>query len=170
MRWDDDWPVIGDAKPGETSGQPVAQHRLPLFVPGAEDMDPATSDEFNHRVLGVNWEWNHNPDDSHWSLTERPGYLRLYAVPAPDLLHARNTLTEVMQDDSLEFTARFDLQHLADGGRAGISVFEKSANVRTVAAASRNGSASRAYGLRLVHLVKLSTTSKAAHDCTPPLV
>src|SRR5689334_21160901 len=34
-------------------------------------------------------------------------------------------------------------------------LFKKSANVSTVAAASRNGSASRAYGLRLVHLVKL---------------
>jgi len=52
--------------------------------------------------------------------------------------------------------------------RRGVS--KKSANVRTVAAASRNGSTSRAYGLRLVHLVKLSPTFNAAHDCTPPLV
>src|SRR5207253_294765 len=45
-------------------------------------------------------------------------------------------------------------------------VFEKSANVGTVAAAFRNGSASGAYGLRVVHLVKLSPTFNAAHDCT----
>ena len=126
MRWDNDWPVIGDAKPGATEGQPVTRHPLPLLVPGAEELDPATSDDFNHRQLSANWEWNHNPENSRWSLTERPGYLRLYATGSPDLLHARNTLTETMQDDSLEFTARFDLQHMAVGGRAGVSVFDKS--------------------------------------------
>jgi hypothetical protein len=33
-----------------------------------------------------------------------------------------------MQDESLEFTVRIDLQHLTNGGRAGISVFDKSAS------------------------------------------
>jgi beta-xylosidase len=128
VRWVSDWPVIGEEQPGKVAGQPVGQSPLPLIVPGATDLDPATSDEFNRHVLGANWEWNHNPDDSHWSLTERPGHLRLYATPAADLLHARNTLTETMQDESLEFTVRIDLQHLTNGGRAGISVFDKSAS------------------------------------------
>ncbi|MEJ0098989.1 MAG: hypothetical protein WDO12_04300 [Pseudomonadota bacterium] len=28
------------------------------------------------------WEWNHNPLDAAWSLTARPGWLRLRALPA----------------------------------------------------------------------------------------
>ena len=28
------------------------------------------------------WQWNHLPDDAKWSLTERPGYLRLHSLPA----------------------------------------------------------------------------------------
>lgn len=47
------------------------------------------------------WEWNHNPDDTHWSLAELPGYLRLPPMPASGLLSARNTFTESMQDESL---------------------------------------------------------------------
>jgi beta-xylosidase len=93
--------------------------------PEADHMDPQTSDEFNTRVLGPNWEWNHNPVNSMWSLTERTGYLRLHAMPSPDLLHARNTLTENMQDESFEVTTRLDLEHIADGDRAGFSIFDK---------------------------------------------
>jgi beta-xylosidase len=34
-------------------------------------------DEFETAKLGPQWEWNHSPRDSHWSLAERPGFLRL---------------------------------------------------------------------------------------------
>ena len=30
------------------------------------------------------WQWNHLPDDSKWSLSEHPGYLRLRSLPASD--------------------------------------------------------------------------------------
>jgi beta-xylosidase len=128
VRWENDWPVIGHASAGSPTGQPVGDYTLPLLSPGADAMDPQTSDDFNAETLAPNWEWNHNPDNSRWSLTERRGYLRLHATFSPDLLHARNTLTENMQDKSLEFTTEMDVQHLANGGRAGISVFEKSAS------------------------------------------
>jgi beta-xylosidase len=126
VQWKDDWPVIGRAAPGETAGEPVAQAPLPVDVPGADSANIETSDEFSGATLSPMWEWNHNPDDSRWSLSERSGYLRLHATAAEDLLHARNTLTESMQDQSLEFTARLDVQHMADGGRAGLSLFDKS--------------------------------------------
>ena len=35
------------------------------------------SDDFNGEKLSLYWQWNHNPVDDKWSLTERPGYLRL---------------------------------------------------------------------------------------------
>ncbi|HEX5285253.1 MAG TPA: glycoside hydrolase 43 family protein [Bryocella sp.] len=125
VRWVNDWPVMGKASPGATLGYPVAQYPMPVVDPEADHMDPQTSDEFNQPVLAPNWEWNHNPVNSKWSLTERAGYLRLHALPSPDLLHARNTLTENMQDESFEVTTRIDLQHTIDGDRAGLSIFDK---------------------------------------------
>lgn len=126
VRWEDDWPIIGEAAPGAEAGQPVAEGPLPVDVPEAANMKPQTSDEFNEKVLPPMWEWNHNPDDAHWSLTERHGYLRLHPMPASDLMSAHNTLTECMQDESLEFTARLDVRNMKDGDRAGASIFDKS--------------------------------------------
>ena len=58
---------------------------------------PATSDDFNKKQLGLQWQWNHNPDNSKWSLSERKGYMRLKASLAKDLTVARNTLTQRVQ-------------------------------------------------------------------------
>jgi beta-xylosidase len=128
VQWKDDWPVIGALPLDGNTGQPVAEGSLPVTTQGAGTIDVQTSDDFSSRLLSPIWEWNHNPDDTRWSLTARKGYLRLYATPAADLLHARNTLTETMQDESLEFTARIDIQHMVDGERAGISIFDKNAS------------------------------------------
>ncbi|MBX6358471.1 MAG: glycoside hydrolase 43 family protein [Acidobacterium ailaaui] len=119
VRWVDDWPVMGDA------GRPVLEGPLPILVSGADRISPQTSDDFNHSGLSPMWEWNHNPDNTRWSLTERPGFLRLHPWLAADLLHARNTLTETMQDDSFVFTARLDVSHLRDGERAGVAMLDK---------------------------------------------
>jgi beta-xylosidase len=135
VRWENDWPVIGEAPAGAETGQPVAEAPMPVIAPGAAKMHPQTSDEFNERTLPPMWEWNHNPDDAHWSLTEHRGYLRLHAMPAADLMHARNTLTECMQDDSLQFITRIDVEHLRDGDRAGLSLFDKSLSYIGVAQA-----------------------------------
>jgi beta-xylosidase len=140
--WVDDWPVMGEPSPGSPIGQPVASGPLPLIVPGATDLHIATSDEFSEPGLSSLWEWNHNPDAALWSLSERPGYLRLHAPASPDLLHARNTLTETMQDESLRFTSRLELGGLQTGDRAGVSLFDRH---RTQIAVER-----QAAGLRLL--------------------
>jgi beta-xylosidase len=117
---------MGEAAPGAITGQPVAEAPLPVVVPGVQNVHLQTSDEFNEKTLPPMWEWNHNPDNTRWSLNERKGFLRLHAGYAEDLYHARNTLTEQMQDEALEFSTRMDLRHMADGDRAGLSVLEKS--------------------------------------------
>ena len=54
----------------------------------------STSDDFSatglfwagqrQRALGLQWQWNHNPVDSAWSLDERKGWLTLHALPPGD--------------------------------------------------------------------------------------
>ena len=81
------------------------------------------SDEFASAKLGLQWSWNHNPDNKAWSLKARPGFLRLKAGKADYLVTARNTLTQVLQGPSSTITVRIDLSHIADGQRAGLSMF-----------------------------------------------
>ena len=128
VRWEDDWPIMGDAPPGETTGQPVSTWAIPNHPGKDSDQRPQTSDEFGAAVLGPQWEWNHNPVDADWSLTARRGYLRLNPEFATDLLSAHNTLTQMMQDESFEFTSRLDVSGMKDGDHAGIAMFEQAAS------------------------------------------
>ena len=128
VRWNGDWPMVGDDPTGAPVGQPAQSGPIPDH-PGADsDQRPQTSDDFDEAKLGPQWEWNHNPDDAHWSLSARPGFLRLIPMQADDLLSARNTATQCMQDNSFEFTARLDLSKSKSGVHAGVAMFEKSAS------------------------------------------
>jgi beta-xylosidase len=100
---------------------------MPDHQSEAPPVRPQTSDDFSSTTLEPQWEWNHNPDDAHWSLNARSGFLRLIPMQASDLLTARNTLTQTMQDDALEFTVRLDVGAIRPGVHAGIAMFEKSA-------------------------------------------
>jgi beta-xylosidase len=115
VRWVDDWPVMGDA-----AGQPVTRYAMPAPATRERLQD---SDEFASAKLGLQWSWNHNPDDAAWSLTARPGFLRLQADKADYLVTARNSLTQILQGPSSVITARMDVSHMADGERAGLSMF-----------------------------------------------
>lgn len=125
--WKDDWPFIGEPIPGagpdEVSGQPVTQHPMPHVGGRFAPVWPQTSDTFASRKLGPQWEWNHNPDDRRWSLKARPGFLRLTAGPAINLVSARNTLTQVLQSERSVITTRLDARGVVDGQRAGLAMF-----------------------------------------------
>jgi beta-xylosidase len=129
VEWQDDWPVVGKDPDDVVTGEPVPSGPIPghpkVLPKALSDQRPQTTDEFSATKLGAQWEWNHNPDDAHWSLTARRGYLRLIPMRAEDLLDARNTLTQCMQDNSFEFTARVDLAGMRSGDHAGLAMFEK---------------------------------------------
>ena len=128
VRWEQDWPIIGQAPTGATAGEPVSSGTVQEPAGRGSQQHPQTSDEFSRKELGPQWEWNHNPDDAHWTLAERPGFLRLKPMQAQDLTTARNTLTQPMQDQSLEFTAHLDVRGMKDGVHSGLAMFERSAS------------------------------------------
>jgi beta-xylosidase len=128
VRWEDDWPIMGDAPAGATVGQPVSEWTVPAHPGKDSEQKPQSSDDFSSAKLGPQWEWNHNPVDAGWSLTERRGFLRLKPGVAADIFSARNTLTEMMQDEAFEFTTRLDLAGMKDGGHAGLAMFEQAAS------------------------------------------
>jgi beta-xylosidase len=128
VRWEDDWPIIGDAPAGATVGQPVSEWTIPQHPGKDSQQRPQTSDEFSSTKLAPQWEWNHNPVDAGWTLTERRGFLRLKPQFAADIFSARNTLTEMMQDEAFVFTTRVDLAGMKDGGHVGLAMFEQAAS------------------------------------------
>ena len=81
VSWRDGWPLIGEPSPGQPGiGRPVRRHRKP-DVPTAPLAGPATSDEFDGPTLGPQWQWHANHGEDWASLTDRPGWLRLRAMP-----------------------------------------------------------------------------------------
>jgi beta-xylosidase len=119
VKWVDGWPMLG--KDGEGKG--VITGKKPEVGAVYPITAPATTDEFDSTTLGLQWQWNHNPDDANWSLAERPGYLRLKAGKSGSLSNARNTLTQRLQGPQCEGTAELDVRGLKDGNYAGLSVF-----------------------------------------------
>jgi len=111
----DDWPVFGD------NGKSVTQWKKPDVGAVYPIQRPQVSDEFDAEQLGLQWQWNHNPLPDKWSLTARPGWLRLAASPADSLALARNTLTQKIWDDSGVVDVKMDASAVGEGGRAGFT-------------------------------------------------
>ena len=118
VKWIDGWPMLGD------EGKDLITYPKPATGKKSKIKSPATTDEFNASQLGLQWQWNHNPDNSRWSLKERKGYMRLYASQASTLKDARNTLTQRVQGPSCEGSVEMEVTGLKDGNIAGFGIFE----------------------------------------------
>ena len=121
--WQDGWPMLGDAegKIPAVMGKPVA---------GYDGGSIVSSDDFNDGKLALDWQWNHNPIDDAWSLTERQGCLRLKTSRVvPNLFLAPNTLTQRMEGPTCTATVKMDIRKMKDGDVAGFSAFNGDAGI-----------------------------------------
>jgi len=87
VNWVDDWPLMGVDNDGNGVGEPVATFKKPNVGKVHPVAVPQTSDEFDSDKLGLQWQWQANPKPEWYSLTARPGWLRLNAVAAPAGCH-----------------------------------------------------------------------------------
>ena len=125
-RWIDGWPMLGDE-----------EGKVPARVRPLKSGEPAKSivcaDDFSNEKLGLHWQWNHNPVDKAWSLTERPGYLRLKtARVVPNLYLAPNTLTQRMEGPKCTGSVALDLSKMKDGDIAGLAAFNDHSAVMAI--------------------------------------
>ncbi|WP_423130441.1 glycoside hydrolase family 43 protein [Gaoshiqia sp. Z1-71] len=124
--WMDRWPIIGEVGK-DTIGQMVWSGLMPIEKDCKHGFQ--TSDDFNLPKLNVQWEWNYQPRTDKWSLTDRKGFLRLYAFRPirPDdstriILRAGNTITQrVLRTKKSVVTVRMDISNMEDGQYAGIT-------------------------------------------------
>ena len=124
ITWVDGWPIIGNVA-SDGLGTMVWSGRKP--VANLPIVTPQSDDNFNGPKLGVQWEWNYQPRADKWSLTERPGFLRLHAfrpLRPDDLLKAGNTLTQrSFRTASNCVVLKLDFSGFADGQKAGLCHF-----------------------------------------------
>lgn len=77
VKWINGWPLIGTDTNNDGIGEVIWEHKKPIN--GFPVTAPASDDDFNKSTLGLQWVWRFNPIMDRWSLTERPGFLRLKA-------------------------------------------------------------------------------------------
>ena len=126
VRWIDGWPMLGDEN-----------GKVPDVMRPYKSGQPQTSivcaDDFSSTKLGLHWQWNHNPIDNAWSLTERPGFLRLKTNRVVNSLYmAPNTLTQRMEGPTCSGSIVMDLSKMKDGDCAGLAAFNGDSGVLTI--------------------------------------
>ena len=137
VRWIDGWPQLGDEQGKVPATMRPYRSLTPDLSPNGEGSNYTRgivcSDEFSSSKLGLHWQWNHNPIDKAWSLTERPGFLRLKTNRVvPNLYLAPNTLTQRMEGPTCSGFVCLDLSKMKDGDRAGLTAFNGDSGVLTV--------------------------------------
>ncbi|WP_405111215.1 glycoside hydrolase 43 family protein [Paenibacillus sp. FSL K6-1217] len=115
------WPVFG------SGGK--APRTLNLPVEGYPVKKVYASDEFTAPSSGNGlakvWQWNHNPDNSKWSLTQRQGFMRLTTGKvSTSLLNARNTLTQRTFGPKSTGVTALETGGMKDGDVAGLAAFQ----------------------------------------------
>lgn len=123
VTWQDGWPYFG--LPGNLGRTPRTWLKPNTGTVSSPRAPYARSDDFSGEALQPVWQWNHVPVEGTWSLTERPGYLRLHVLPAQDLWHARNTLTQRAIGPRSTVTALLDAANLKPGDTAGLALFNR---------------------------------------------
>lgn len=103
--------------------------QLPELWTPDEDAD-------NGSELALPWQWNHNPDNRYWSLTDRAGWLRLTTgrvvtgrattqFKLTKFEEARNTLSQRTFAPTSSAETRMDVSRMRDGDTAGLAVYNR---------------------------------------------
>lgn len=120
VTWDNGFPLIG--LPGNLRKAPNTW--LKPNTGHVQDPKPAFihDDNFDGGKLNPHWQWNHVPDDAKWSLTEKPGVLRLHSLPASSLWSARNSLCQRPPGPESSMTVEMTLTGMTVGDTAGLGL------------------------------------------------
>ena len=116
--WEAGWPVLGaDGRVPNT---------LDVESDGTGVSGIVASDEFSSDALAPVWQWNHNPVQRLWSLTDRPGFLRLTTGRTDaSLVDTRNTLTQRTFGPVSSAVTKLDASGLNDGDTAGLGLLQE---------------------------------------------
>ena len=121
--WSDDgWPIL------ELAPNNTWLETIPIPVSNATESVNGKQTGIRHFKssfsdgLAPEYEWNHNPDNSKWSLHGDEVCLETASV-TDDLYQAKNTLTHRVIGPLSKATIELDVSSMQDGDRTGLSMF-----------------------------------------------
>ncbi|HML46986.1 MAG TPA: hypothetical protein PKE04_09595, partial [Clostridia bacterium] len=107
------FPIMGNA------GAPVLSHEMP-DTGAVSRARVQTSDDCTGMTLSPQWQWQAHENRAWYRLTGSS--LRLYAAGAPNLFHAGQYLSQLMQAFHSRWEVRLSARFDRKGDRAGIGV------------------------------------------------
>ena len=115
ITWKDGWPMLG--LEGNLGRAPRTWLKPSINTDVQPHAPYERSDDFNTSLKPI-WQWNHNPDDTKWSL--KNGRLHLQSMPAEQLMWARNSLTQRVIGPTSVTTVELYTRGMKDGDVAGL--------------------------------------------------
>ncbi|MCF4101070.1 glycoside hydrolase 43 family protein [Gillisia sp. M10.2A] len=128
MSWKNDWPVMGEDKDGNGIGEPVKSYKKPAIEKEYSILTPAETDEFTSDSLGLQWQWNANPEVVWHAKLPGKDYLRLFSIKAQEdyknLWMTPNLLLQKFPAPNFTATTKIRLipEEAEEGKRAGLTV------------------------------------------------
>lgn len=122
VTWSNDWPVFGEnGKVPTTLSIPLERSDLRGII-ASDDFE---SMQNKNNGLKLEWQWNHNPVNEYWSLTDHEGFLRLTndRVDA-DFVSTHNTLTQRSIGPESVGSIALEVQNMKDGDYAGLGALQ----------------------------------------------
>ncbi|MBN1466138.1 glycoside hydrolase 43 family protein, partial [candidate division KSB1 bacterium] len=124
MVWKDDWPVMGIDSDGDGISEPVLEYAKPAIGKAVPITIPQTSDEFEDKELGLQWQWHASPISEWYDL--RDGALLLHSQPTPadatSLWPVPNLLLQKFPAPNFSVTTKITFAPNSDGEKMGLIV------------------------------------------------
>jgi xylan 1,4-beta-xylosidase len=120
ITWDNDFPIIG--LPGNLRKAPNTWIKPNTDANQAPKPAFIHNDNFDGGKLNPHWQWNHVPDDTKWSISEKPGVLRLHSLSANDFYSARNSICQRPPAPESIMTVELDTAGMVAGDTAGLAL------------------------------------------------
>ena len=127
VSWKNDWPAMGNDFDKNGIGEPVPSFKKP--IEGHKINTPIESDEFNSDRLGLQWQWQANPQVTWYSLIKDRGFLRLFTVKKEEgennLWNQPNLMLQKFSAPNFAATTKLKLvpEEAKNGKSAGLMVF-----------------------------------------------
>ncbi len=137
MEWYEDWPIIGEVKkdengkPLEEYGTPVSEYTKPDIGVSSKELEdkekypicaPDLDDDFDKDHLGLQWQWNANPEDDWIEFMPDKSKIKLNAVPTTPyrpVCDYRNLLLAKWASPEFSCVTKMSLKDMASGDYAG---------------------------------------------------
>ena len=126
MKWENNWPIIGNDDDKNGIGEPVMTYKKPNVGKKSFPIEtPPESDEFNIAKLGLQWQWHANPQ-INWGFPTPMGFYNLNCIPVPNdyvnLLDVPNLLLQKFPANEFTATTKLTFNSRFDGEYTGLLI------------------------------------------------